>query len=185
MKSIKGMKGKDIAIIVLSLLMAIAVGLGIWWLVVKIISCQETQYEAAAEFYYSSDKGATYGNRTKEYAVGETVYMQVIVKATTNKSKVEDVNVTLTIPKITAVDAKYYDGQIITPVYDAVQNVTVYEFTITASKTATEWNCVFQFIPNSEAEVSMTLEFDDKIDSKYDRQNTIKFVPEGTKTDWE
>ncbi|MBQ2794299.1 MAG: hypothetical protein IJF05_06360 [Clostridia bacterium] len=149
-------------------------------------SCdKEITYTAASEFYYSADKGATYGNRTKEYAVGETVYMQVIVKVVSDSKDPEDVKVKLTIPNVTAVDAKYYDGQIITPVYDAVQNVTTYEFTITASKDAVEWNFVFQFVPNAEAEVAMTLEFDDKIDSKYDRQNTVKFVPEGTITDWE
>lgn len=148
-------------------------------------SCNEITYTAGSEFYYSADKGATYGNRTKEYAVGETVYMQIVVKVVSTSDKAEDVKVKLTIPNITAVDAKYYDGQIITPVYDAVQNVTTYEFTVTACKNAVEWNFVFQFVPNAESEVAMTLEFDDKIDSKYDKLNTIKFVPAGTIVDWE
>lgn len=140
-------------------------------------SCSDdTTYTATTDFFYSSDKGHTYGNRTKEYSVGETVYMQVVVKVTTNKEEAETVNVKLTIPCISAVNARYYDGQIITPTYNPVGNVTSYEFTIVASAAATEWSFFFQFIPNAEAEVKMQLTYDNKVDSIYDRQNTIKFV---------
>lgn len=152
-------------------------------MIVSLFAClslaacgDEPTYSATSDFYYSSDKGHTYGNRTKEYAVGETVYMQVVVKVTSNQEESENVNVKLTIPNITAVDAKYYDGQIITPVVDAVQNVTTYDFVVVASSTSDEWSFFFQFIPNAEAEVKMTLVFDDKLDSLYDKQNTIKFV---------
>ena len=136
----------------------------------------QTYYVATADFFYSNDKGHSYGNGTKEYQVGETVYMKVKAKVTSNKEFPETVRVKLTIPSITAVDAKYYDGQPITPTYDAVQNITTYEFTVTAALNAQEWEFVFQFIPNAEAEVSMTLVFDDHIDPMYDKQNTIKFV---------
>ena len=134
------------------------------------------QYRAAADFFYSDDKGHTYGNGTKEYEVNETVYMKVKAKVTTNNTTAETIKVTLTIPNITALDAKYYDGQPITPTYDAVQNVTTYEFTIVAASDAQEWEFVFQFIPNAAAEVTMKLTFDDKIDALYDKQNTVKFV---------
>ena len=93
----------------------------------------QTYYVATSDFSYSYDKGHTYGNGTKEYAVGETVYFKVKAKVTTNKELPETVNMKLTIPNITALDAKYYDGQPITPTYDAVQNVTTYEFTISAA----------------------------------------------------
>ena len=73
------------------------------------VGCGEVTYTAAAEFFYSADKGETYGNRTKEYAVGETVYMQVIVKVQSTSKTAEDIHVALTIPNITAVDSKYYD----------------------------------------------------------------------------
>ena len=45
----------------------------------------QTYYVAAADFFYSNDKGHSYGNGTKEYQVGETVYMKVKAKATSNK----------------------------------------------------------------------------------------------------
>lgn len=146
----------------------------------------QTYYVAAADFFYSEDKGHTYGNGTKEYEVGEvgdtdkTVYMKVKAKVTSNKEVPETIKIKLTIPNITSIDAKYYDGQPITPIYDAVQNVTTYEFTITAALNAQEWEFVFQFVPNAEAEVRMTLEFDDKVDSLYDKQNTVKFVKAST-----
>lgn len=136
----------------------------------------QSYYVAAADFFYSNDKGHSYGNGTKEYQVGETVYMKLKTKITTSKEVPETVKIKLTIPNITALDAKYYDGQPITPTYDAVQNITTYEFTITAALNAQEWEFVFQFIPNAEAEVMMTLVFDDHVDPMYDKQNTIKFV---------
>ena len=140
----------------------------------------QTYYVATADFFYSNDKGHSYGNGTKEYRVGETVYMKVKAKVTSNKEIPETVKIILTIPNITALDAKYYDGQPITPTYDAIQNITTYEFTITAALNAQEWEFVFQFIPNAEAEVSMTLVFDEHLDPMYDKQNTIKFVASST-----
>ena len=145
----------------------------------------QTYYVAAADFFYSNDKGHSYGNGTKEYQVGETVYMKVKAKVTSNKEIPETVKIILTIPNITALDAKYYDGQPITPTYDAIQNITTYEFTITAALNAQEWEFVFQFIPNAEAEVSMTLVFDDHLDPMYDKQNTVKFISEEKKIEEE
>ena len=152
-------------------------------------SCEddgETIYVAVSDFSYSYDKGHSYGNGTKEYAVGETIYLKVKAKVTSNKEEPSTISMKLTIPCITSLDAKYYDGQPITPTYDAVNNVTTYEFTITAAMNAQEWEFVFQFTPNenafvphtdvTELEVRMVLEFDDNVGSMYDKQNTIKFV---------
>ena len=74
------------------------------------------------------------------------------------------------------VDAKYMDGQVITPNYDAVKNVTTYEFTANACKDAPESECVFQFIPNAVGSITMTLVYDDHLDSSYDKQSTLEFV---------
>lgn len=139
-------------------------------------SSEDPYYIATAKFYYSEDKGSTYRSQRKEYAVGETVYMKLIAKVTSNNSTPETIKMKLTIPNITAVDAKYFDGQPITPTYDSIQNVTTYEFTIAASSNAQDWEFVFLFIPNADAEVTMNLEFDYKVDSIYDKQNTVKFV---------
>ena len=77
--------------------------------------CGKTTYEAASGFFYSSDKGHSYGDGTKEYAVGETVYMKVMFKVTSDSKKTSQVKVVLTIPNVESVDAKYMDGQVITP----------------------------------------------------------------------
>lgn len=143
---------------------------------VSLTGCGETTYTAVSNFFYSSDKGHTYGDGTKEYAIGNTVYMKVQFKVTSNENKTSQVKVVLTIPNIQNVDAKYMDGQIITPNFDAVNNVTTYEFTANASKEAIEQECVIQFVPNAVGEVSMTLVFDDNIDPSYDRQSTLIFV---------
>lgn len=133
-------------------------------------------YTATSGFFYSSDKGHTYGNGTKEYEVGDTVYMKVKYKVTSDKRKTSQVKVVLSIPNVQNVDAKYMDGQVITPNFDAVNNVTTYEFTANASKDAPEQECVIQFIPNAVGSVTMTLVFDDNVDSSYDKQSTLEFV---------
>ena len=92
----------------------------------------QTYYVAVADFFYSEDAGSNYASHRKEYGTNETIYMKLIAKVNTNKEAPETVKMKLTIPCITALDANYYDGQPITPTYDAVKNVTTYEFTITA-----------------------------------------------------
>ena len=152
-----------------------------------LIACDSnTEYTANSEFYYSSDAGKTYGNRTKEFTVGETVYMQLIVKVDSTSKKTSEVTLTLTIPSITSVDAKYYDGQPITPVKDEINNLTSYTFTVIASNNSSEWNFVFQFIPNNPGEITIKLEFDDNVPTLYDKQNTVKFIEEeNSDVDWE
>lgn len=145
----------------------------------------ETTYTVDSGFFYSSDKGHTYGDGTKEYAVGETVYMKVKFKVTSNKDKTSQVKVVLSIPNIESVDAKYMDGQVITPNYDAVNNVTTYEFTANASKDATEQECVVQFVPNAVGSVKMTLVYDDNVDASYDKQSTLEFVEKTTESEEE
>ena len=137
-------------------------------------------YTATSGFFYSGDKGHTYGDGVKEYAVGETVYMKVKYMVASKKKKTTQVKVVLTIPNSQSVDAKYMDGQVITPNYDAVNNVTTYEFTANASKEPVEQECVIQFMPNAEGSVTMTLVYDDNVDSSYDIQSTLEFVEAST-----
>lgn len=138
--------------------------------------CGKTTYEATSGFFYSDDKGHTYKDGTKEYDVGETVYMKVMFKVTSDSKKTSQVKVVLTIPNVESVDAKYMDGQVITPNFDAVNNVTTYEFTANASKDAMEHECVIQFKPNATGSVTMTLVYDDNVDASYDIQSTLEFV---------
>ena len=150
-------------------------------LVVSILSgcgvqLKKVTYTATSGFFYSGDKGHTYGDGTKEYEVGKTVYMKVKFMVTSNEKKTSQVRVVLTIPNVQNVDAKYMDGQVITPNYDAVKNVTTYEFTANASKNPTEYECVIQFIPNAVGTVTMKLVYDDNLDSSYDIQSTLVFV---------
>lgn len=142
----------------------------------SLTACGEVTYTAESGFYYSSDKGHSYGDGTKEYAVGETVYMKVKFKVTSNKKKTSQIKVALTIPNVQNVDAKYMDGQVITPNFDAVNNVTTYEFTANAAKEANESECVIQFVPNAPGSVTMKLIYDDNVDPSYDIQSTLEFV---------
>lgn len=143
-----------------------------------------TSYSVVSSFSYSSDKGHSYGDGTKEYSVGETSYMKVQFKVASNKKKTSQVKVVLSIPKIQSVDAKYMDGQVITPNFDVANNVTTYEFTANASKTAIEQECVIKFVPNAIGSVTMTLVYDDKIDSSYDIRSTLDFVEKNPETDY-
>lgn len=149
--------------------------------VTSLASCTKSQYTAAAEFYYSADGGHTYGNMTKEYSVGTSVYMRVIVKVVnvdSSSTAKDNIGVRLTIPNASGYDGTYLDGQIVTPQHDTVQNAVYYDFTVTAANAelAEELTFTFCFTPNQVSDATMTLVFDDNVDVKYDRQNTIKFV---------
>lgn len=141
-----------------------------------LAGCGGPTYSAASGFFYSGDKGHTYGDGTKEYEVGETVYMKVRFKVTSDSKKTSQVKVVLSIPNVENVDAKYMDGQVITPNFDAVNNVTTYEFTANAAIESNEQECVIQFVPNAVGSVTMTLVYDDNVDSSYDIQSTLVFV---------
>ncbi len=142
-----------------------------------ISACDDkTIYNAASEFYWSSDAGATYGNRTKEYEVGENVYMQLIVRVESNKKEQKTIGITLNIPYVQDVVSKYMDGQIITPEVDEINHITTYNFSVIASKNSLETNFVFRFIPTKATDITITLEFDDNVDPLYDKQNTITFI---------
>ena len=141
-------------------------GCGLW----------EAKYSATSSFLFSGDKGHSYGDGTKEYEIGKTVYMKVRFLVTSNQRKTSQVKVVLTIPNIKNVDAKYMDGQVITPNFDAVKNVTTYEFTANASKNASEYYCVIQFVPNAPGTITMKLVYDDNLDPSYDIQSTLVFV---------
>ena len=137
---------------------------------------KEPEYTAECDFSYSSDKGHVYGNGLKEYTVGETIYMKVRYRVESNEKKKSQVKVKLTIPNVKNADAKYMDGQVITPSYDSTKNITTYEFTANASRNAAVSECVFQFVPNTTGSITMKLVFDDKVDPSYDKQNTLNFV---------
>ena len=68
------------------------------------------------------------------------------------------------------------DGQIITPEVDELNHTTTYNFTVIASKNSSETNFVFKFIPTKATDITITLTFDDKVSSIYDKQNTITFI---------
>lgn len=125
------------------------------------------------DFYYSIDNGATYGNERVELEVGQTILMKVLVTVTTNKNDKEEIDGSLTIPNINAIDAYYLRGQKITPTVDTINNVTTYPFTISTNE---DWTFIFEFSPACEARVQMILDFEDPIPDIYDGIYTIKFV---------
>jgi hypothetical protein len=136
----------------------------------------KAEYTASSGFYWSSDAGATYKNGTKEYEVGENVYMQLIVRVDSTRKSQDKIGVTLTIPYVQDVVSKYYDGQVITPEVDELNHTTTYNFTVIASNNATDSKFIFKFIPTRATDITMTLIFDDNVDPIYYKQNTITFI---------
>lgn len=143
---------------------------------VLLASCSAPSFKAESDFYYSDDAGATYGNGTKEYYVGDNVYMQLIVRITSSKKEDKTIGVTLEIPHVKNVSANYLDGQPITPETDEVAQTETYSFNVVASNNPEQWKMVFQFVPLQAATVKCVLTFDDTVDAIYDKQNTINFI---------
>ncbi len=137
---------------------------------------KEVEYKVTVEdFFFSTDNGATYGNRRVEFPVGESVYMQVVVFIESDDEEEHVIEGELCIPNIQSVDAYYLKGQKITPKVDEVNEMTTYPFEITTNE---EWTFFFEFVPNSEGNLDMELTFDDSIPARYDMTNTIKMVEE-------
>ena len=140
-------------------------------------------YTVSSDFYWSNDAGKTYGNRTKEYLVGENVYMQLIIRIDSTEDKQEEIGVSLAIPYIKDVVSRYLDGQIITPQVDELNHLTTYNFTVLASSETKDTNFVFRFVPTVATDITLSLTFDDKISSVYDKQNTITFIDPNASSD--
>lgn len=202
----------------------------------------QKSYEVKSTFFYSDDAGRTYGNNRKEFKVGETVYMKMVIQINNKKEKSNwififiiigaiiggvictipfpvvgsilgavgggivgtifaviclviaggglgavssiikdelttkplDINGELIIPNITSVDANYIRGGRITPLPDELNGITTYPISMRDS--TPEWIFEFQFIPNKESQIPVTLTFDDNIAEQYDKMDTIIFV---------
>ena len=121
---------------------------------------------------------------TIELSVGETVYMALEVKVNAyNKNGKqeghEEVQCTLTIPKITAIDAYYYSGQPITGKPDPLTGNVTYTFTIGTNTTKTDGEkFIFKFVPAEAGSVRMDLTFADPIPQRYNTFKIIDFVNE-------
>ena len=151
--------------------------------------CDNTpEYVASSKFYWSSDGGSTYKDGTKEYEVGEAVYMQLLVQVNSTSSKQEKINVSLEIPYIQDVVSKYLDGEQITPETDELNHITTYKFATIASKNVSQapTQIIFRFIPTKVTDITLKLTFDDRIDPIYNKQNTITFIePKSNTSDGE
>lgn len=150
--------------------------------------CDNTpEYVASSKFYWSSDGGSTYKDGTKEYEVGEPVYMQLLFQVNSTSNKQEKINVSLEIPYIQDVVSKYFDGQPITPEIDELNHITTYKFATIASKSVTQpTTTIFKFIPTKVTDITLKLTFDDRIDPIYNKQNTITFIePKSNTSDGE
>lgn len=131
------------------------------------------------EFRFSTDNGATYGNRRYQFEVGQPVSMLLQIKVNAKNGKSEnvkkDITCTLVIPQINAIDAYYMKGQKITPENDIINKKTTYTFTLETNTNVAE-EFVFKYQPAESGTVQMELTFDDNIPEKYDMINTIEFI---------
>ena len=140
---------------------------------------EQKKWSVMTQCDFSTDAGATYAPNLKEFKVGATIYMKVLIKAETNtwfKKTQKPIGVTLKIPNVKEIAANYDDGQPITGRNDEINQVTVYEFNVMGSKNPKPVTCIFQFKPNAECDARMTVEYDNQILDLYDVQKTVHFV---------
>ena len=142
---------------------------------VTLTSCGE-QYAAVSDFFWAPDKDKSYGNRTYDLEIGKSAYMLLKVKVVSTGKKQEEIGVKLTIPYIQDVVSQYRKGQPITPEVDELNHITTYNFKVIASNNPADTELTFEFIPVAAVDVTMVLEFDDKVYSAFDKQCTVSFV---------
>ena len=136
-------------------------------------SCGELQTTcvADAEFLYSIDKGRTYKSNSVMFNVGQEVIMKIKIDASTQEQKL--ITAVLTAPNTESVEISFMDGPTVSPTIDPVTGATSYKFDV---PTTGEISVVFALLANEEAEISMSLKFDDNVDPSYDKVETICFV---------
>ena len=140
---------------------------------------EQKKWSVMTQCDFSTDAGATYTPNLKEFKVGNTVYMKVLIKAETNtwfKKTQKPIGVILKIPNVKEIAANYDDGQPVGGRSDEINQVTVYEFNVMGSKNPKPVTCIFQFKPNSECDARVTVEYDDQINPAFDVQKTVHFV---------
>ena len=136
-------------------------------------SCGELQTTcvADAEFLYSIDNGQTYKSNSVMFNVGQEVSMMINIDASTQEQK--SITAVLTVPNTESVEISFMNGPTVSPTIDPVTGATSYNFAI---PTTGEISVVFALLANEEAEISMSLKFDDSVDPSQDKIETICFV---------
>lgn len=134
-------------------------------------SCGELQTTcvADAEFLYSIDKGRTYKSNSVMFNVGQEVIMKIKIDASTQEQKL--ITAVLTAPNTESVEISFMEGPTVSPTIDPVTGATSYKFAI-----LTTCAISFALLANEEAEISMSLKFDDSVDPSQDKIETICFV---------
>ena len=138
-------------------------------------SCDESQssYTADVDFFYSVDNGQTFKSNSVMFNVGQNVLMKTEISVEASKTEQKNIHVILTMPKTEAVEISFMEGPTVSPTTDPVTGAVSYDFAIPASGNI---SVVFALLANEEAEISMSLKFDDNIDPAYDKIETICFV---------
>lgn len=136
----------------------------------------DISYEAQTTFQFTDGQGNPYSNLQTEFVVGQTIYLRLHIWVNSTSKDVSEVDALLTIPKIQNVGANYLDGPIIPSENDNINQLTKYSFKLAASESSTTRTLVFQFIPQQEGNITITLIFGDILNSSYDVQKTVIFV---------
>lgn len=143
----------------------------------------EPDFYVTQNVLYSAgvDADWAYAQNRKEFSVGENCYMKykLSIKSSNSKGDGKEVGLTISIPKISSVQATKFDGNPILPEHDEINNVTTYKITAIAYKNVSdkqEFGCVFQYVPNDVGYIQVTFIFDNPIKSSYNMQSTIVFV---------
>ena len=138
-------------------------------------SCDESQssYTADVDFFYSVDNGQTFKSNSVMFNVGQNVLMKTEISVEASEVKQKNIHAILTLPKTETVEISYMGGPTVSPAIDPVTGAVSYDFSILASGNI---SVVFALLANEEAEISMSLKFDDNIDPAYDKIETICFV---------
>lgn len=140
---------------------------------------EQKNWSVMTQCDFSTDAGATYTPNLKEFKVGDTIYMKILIKAETNtwfKKTQKPIGVTLEIPNIKQIAANYDDGQPIPGRDDEINHVTVYEFNVMGANNPRPVTCIFQFKPIAECDAKVNVEYDDQINPAFDIQKTVHFV---------
>ena len=100
--------------------------------------------------------------------------MKVIASVESNKDKLEDIKLEISIPNHENITVVFHDGQ--PPTVTVDNEFTTYSFQIHGSKLAQEFTFNFKIVATSPGELNTKLSFDEKVSNTYNNSSTITFL---------
>ena len=159
-----------------------ALGLVIWsfyFIITQLIV--SPKYEANTTVHYSAgvESEWAYAQQRKEYSLDKDCYLRIMtdVSASNLRGNNKEVEIKLIFTGTDICDITFFDGTAME--VQVGDNQMIFSYTLKTHKATSEEQgtvSIFKYHPNQEGDVSLKVEYGQRLDEEHDVINTISFV---------